>query len=1079
MVGGVICHVIENATKSTPATSGASSGLDATQWAAVSHVGPLARVLGAPGTGKTTVVVEHVLHACRTRGLDPSSCLVVAPSRVAATALRERITAALGATTVEPLARTPESLAFAVVRTHGQLVGGPEPHLLTGAEQDVILAELFAGHRAGQGADDRVGRAAPQWPAHLQQAQTTRGFRQQVRELLRRVAEHGVDADQLRELGAAYERPAWAAAADVLREYDEVVSLAHPGAHDPAGLVATAADLLGQHDELRRRICEGLRLLVVDDAQELSVAGARLVRALHEAGVPLLLVGDPDVGTQAFRGGSIDFLARGWSAKADGGVGAAVPAPTYVLTRSYRAGTTLLEAAARVRAHVGVSAGAAHGSAAPGPGVGPGEAGSAVFESAAHEARHIATTLRRAHLLEGLPWGRMAVIVRGGDRSATLRRALLAEGVPVGVPGAKVPLAQEPAVRPLLRLFAASLPGHATATLLPCDDVVDLLSSRLIGADPLSVRRIRRELRRAELAAGGTRSSDALLEAAVAAQRPDDERSTEPAVVPGRGITEPLARLRRTVDAGRRAAAAGGTSEEVLWAIWAAVGVSDGWRSHALRGGVSAARADRDLDAVCALFDAARRYGERLPGSHPAMFLEHLSAQEVAVDSLVAGSVGADEVTLTTPAGAVGREWHTVVVAGVQEGVWPDLRPRGSILQVSELVDVMTGCAELDSADRLRVTRQDEARLLLVAVSRASHRLLVTAVRDEQTQPSPYLDVIDPLPPAGPTGEEPHRSYTPALRPLTLPAAVAQLRRELGRRADADSRALLLAQLARLEQAGVASAEPSRWWAGRPVSDDRPVRTDDRQVAVSPSKVEAFTECGLRWLLTSCGGRSAHDAGSAAVGSLVHEIAAEVDNGDESALLAALDERWPRLSLGHGWLARRQFELARQMLTRLARYDADARSQGWEVVAKEIDATVDVGRATVRGRVDRLERDADGRLRVVDLKTGASKPTRAQVERLPQLGAYQVAIARGAFDGLGDSSGGAALLQLGKAAGAAVTLQTQQGLPVDDDPMWAESLVTQVAEGMAAATFEARAGDGCRRCPALDSCPLQTPAWQL
>lgn len=118
-------------------------------------------------------------------------------------------------------------------------------------------------------------------------------------------------------------------------------------------------------------------------------------------------------------------------------------------------------------------------------------------------------------------------------------------------------------------------------------------------------------------------------------------------------------------------------------------------------------------------------------------------------------------------------------------------------------------------------------------------------------------------------------------------------------------------------------------------------------------------------------------------------------------------------------------------------------------------------------------------MRVVDLKTGATKPTRAQVERLPQLGAYQVAIARGAFDALGDSSGGAALLQLGRAAGSTVTLQAQQGLPVDDDPMWAESLVTQVAEGMAASTFEARAGDACRRCPALDSCPLQNAGWQL
>ena len=1061
----------------------------------MTHVGPLARVLGAPGTGKTTVVVEHVVHACTVRGLDPSQCLVLAPSRVAATALRERITARLGATTIEPLARTPESLAFAVVRASSRLLGAPEPHLITGAEQDVILSELFAGHQAGRG-------AAPQWPPHLEQARTTRGFRQQVRELLMRVAEHGLDAHALRELGAAQERPVWRAAADVLQEYDEVLGLAHPGAHDPAGLVATAAQILASDDEVRRLICDGLRLVVVDDAQELSVAGARLVSALRDAGVPLLLVGDPDVGTQAFRGGSVDFLARDWAAEtpeAPEATGARVGAsrvdgagaPTFHLTTSYRAGEALLAAARRVRAHVGASAGSVHRGVTAHESTVVGAMEAAVLESAAHEARHIATTLRRAHLLEGLAWSRMAVIVRGGDRCATLRRALLAEGIPVGVPGAKVPLSQEPAVVAMLRLLAASLDADAP---VPCDDIVDLLTSRLIGADPLSVRRVRRELRRVELAAGGTRSSEELLEAALAPReasepsaRSEQSGASEPANpatrrIDGcdRAVAAPLLRLRAALEAGRAAAAEGGTSEDVLWAVWSAVDVSDTWRAQALRGGVAAGRADRDLDAVCALFDAARRYGERLPGSHPRMFLEHLSAQEVAVDSLVAGSVRADEVTLTTPAGAVGREWHTVVVAGVQEGVWPDLRLRGSILQVSELVDVMTGYGSPDSHDRLRMTRQDEARLLLMAVSRASHRLLVTAVRDEETQPSPYLDVIDPPTTPGAVGQDPQRAYTAALRPLTLTAVVAHLRRELSRRScDTESRALLEGQLARLQEAGVSSAEPSRWWTGRPVSDDRPLRPQDQQVPVSPSKVEAFTQCGLRWLLTSCGGRSAHDTGSAAVGSLVHEIAAEIDNGDEPALLDALHERWPRLSLGQGWLAQRQFDLARQMLTRLARYDADARAQGWEVVAKEIEANVEVGRVTVRGRVDRLERDGDGRLRVVDLKTGATKPTRAQVERLPQLGAYQVAIARGAFDALGDSSGGAALLQLGRAAGSTVTLQAQQGLPVDDDPMWAESLVTQVAEGMAASTFEARAGDACRRCPALDSCPLQNAGWQL
>ncbi|MDO5711757.1 MAG: ATP-dependent helicase, partial [Micrococcales bacterium] len=543
--------MIDNASVSLLATpddpTPAFLTLDQSQRAAATHSGPLARVLGAPGTGKTTVVIEHVVNACLAQGIEPGQCLVLAPSRVAAASLRGRITAALGGTTVEPLARTPESLAFAVVGAHAQLEQGPAPHLITGAEQDVILSELLAGHRAGTA-------QGPKWPEHLRQAEGTRAFRHQLRELLMRAAEHGLDPQQLRELGATRQMPVWRAAADVLQEYEDVVSLAHPGAHDPAGLLTTAADLLTAHEHVRRRICDNLRLLVVDDAQELSVARSRLVAALHDAGVPLLLVGDPDVGTQAFRGGDLDFLARGWSRPTTGrgrgrdrcqlpGVSPA-EAPTYVLTRSYRAGTQLLDVTQRVRAHVGASTGPAHRRCEPATQVPSGSLETAVLESGAHEARHIATTLRRAHLLAGLPWDRMAIIARGGERCATLRRALLAEGIPVCVPGAKVPLSAEPAIRPLLALLSACLPE---AMPLTSDEVADLLTSRVIGADPLAVRRMRRELRRAELESGGSRSSDALL--AVAVQQTRGEPQGDTVATPAEGP-----RLLGHVQAGRGAA---------------------------------------------------------------------------------------------------------------------------------------------------------------------------------------------------------------------------------------------------------------------------------------------------------------------------------------------------------------------------------------------------------------------------------------------------------------------------------------------------------------------------------------------
>jgi RecB family exonuclease len=146
---------------------------------------------------------------------------------------------------------------------------------------------------------------------------------------------------------------------------------------------------------------------------------------------------------------------------------------------------------------------------------------------------------------------------------------------------------------------------------------------------------------------------------------------------------------------------------------------------------------------------------------------------------------------------------------------------------------------------------------------------------------------------------------------------------------------------------------------------------------------------------------------------------------------------------------------------------------GGEGVGVELDMRVQLGRAVLRGRVDRLERDPDGALRVVDLKTGSSKPTASEVGRHGQLGAYQAAVEHGAFADHGIRSAGAALLQVGKAAGAKTTLQVQPPLAGDDEPGWADELVMGTAEGMGGARFLATVGPACQFCAVRSSCPVQ------
>ena len=130
------------------------------------------------------------------------------------------------------------------------------------------------------------------------------------------------------------------------------------------------------------------------------------------------------------------------------------------------------------------------------------------------------------------------------------------------------------------------------------------------------------------------------------------------------------------------------------------------------------------------------------------------------------------------------------------------------------------------------------------------------------------------------------------------------------------------------------------------------------------------------------------------------------------------------------------------------------------------------------GRVDRVEVDAQGRLVVIDLKTGKSTPSDDEVQQHPQLGAYQVAVELGAFAQYGTETGGAELVQLGADT---KSLKVQQQVPLADaaDPGWAKAMVRTAAKRMADSTFQALTNNTCRRCPVRTSCPVSGKGRQV
>ena len=159
------------------------------------------------------------------------------------------------------------------------------------------MARLLAGEVEDGGLD---------WPEPLRPALPLRGFRRELRDLLQRAQERGVDGAVLSALGQAAGRPEWAAAGRFLDAYEGRFAL-DPSAEvlDHSGLVRAAAGLLETDDELRAREREARAVVFVDEYQDTDPAQVRLLQALAGDGRNLVVVGDPDQSIYAFRGADV------------------------------------------------------------------------------------------------------------------------------------------------------------------------------------------------------------------------------------------------------------------------------------------------------------------------------------------------------------------------------------------------------------------------------------------------------------------------------------------------------------------------------------------------------------------------------------------------------------------------------------------------------------------------------------------------------------------------------------------------------------------------------------------------------
>ncbi|WP_130839566.1 ATP-dependent helicase [Corynebacterium neomassiliense] len=985
-------------------------------------------VLGGPGTGKTSLLLDTLVNYLRGGG-DPESVMVVTPSKESATDLRARLTEMLRddpgyAATGTPV-RSVHSWAFALLRSVAARRGDPLPRLMTGADHDLMVRALLRGN-----AEDGSGS----WPERMRPALGLVGFARQLRDLLLRAEERGIGPDELSELGRRHDMDMWVAAGDFLRESRQVGRLSGSRALNASELlhrVLAEFDGSAEGRSVLEKQRSRIRLLLVDDAHNLDPASARLLDMLTVPGARTLVAGDADQCVFHFRGADEEYLT---------GI-AADPDHRVVLSRSRRLGPSAVTAVNRLTrllppsgTRIPVRA-AENGDGDAGQGGPVPDLTVCRAPSATAERLTVADAVRRAHVSDRVAWDRIAVVVRTVGQIPPLRRTLLSHGVPVKVDPTSVVLAEQPLVASLL------LAVEALTRPLTVAELRQLVESPVGGADPVMLRRLERAV--APIVAGSGTGAMEAVALLVTGRATDSQRETWSRVL-GPRERDLLDRVTGVITAGREAVDAGGSVEAVLWAVWQATGLSTRLQTRALRGGTLGSQADRDLDAVMSLFDLAGDLVERTPAVSLETFLDGVRAQELPTGTRDRRGVRPDAVEILPAHAAAGREWEVVVVSGVQEDTWPAGPTVGGLFGQQELVDLVDRGIEPGTlVSRAAPALAEERRLFLLAVSRATRRTLVTAVEstgDDASVPSRFLDEVRnhmqvATPGVGevedaddPCQPQPHPAEAVSgtlPRVLAMEPLVAELRDAVcDPSRDPEERRAAARNLAVLADAGVYGAAPGEWWGTAEPSSTGPAVAYRRGDAgptlrISPTTLESLgvtrgsavdgstgsagqttsptsTGCDLATFFDSL--RRVPATQAMKVGTLIHALAEGFARGlTEQEARDFVSQVVPWIIDGPAWTAGPLVESCLDGVERLHRWLLEREGNGRTVeVEKKLEQmighTPEGLPVILTGRADRLETAADGATTVVDFKTGKTAKTAQQAEDSAQLASYQLLV---------------------------------------------------------------------------------------
>ena len=982
----------------------------------INHRGSQLLVLGPAGSGKSSTLVKAIANRISS-GEDPNSILAITYGRSSANKLRDQIASANPEkhTVNEPIARTFHSIAFLILNDQLASSDGVDKKyvLLSGAEQDAQIRQLLLL--------DAQNPSATTWPAELIPALTTRGFAKELREFISRATERGSSPAELKKYAAKYGQKYWPPICDFWQRYLESMALrdsttsASLNRIDPSEIIIAALEKLENNSALLDKYRKLFKVIYVDEFQESDRGQRKLLQLL--SGQELVIFADPASAVGRFRGADPDNLLNDLD---QFGIKNKI-----TLTATHR---------------------------------NPGEPNVALLSSVSDEANYIAHQFRSAHLLKGVPYSQMAVVLRSpGAQVSALVRAFASSSIPVEIDAAALSLADNPAIKPIITIAQIAL---GELKLIPgnWEQIEELLKSEFAGADAISIRQMRIALTKEQKNEVIKSSTELILDALTAP-------TTD---LPWEQLTS-LKRINDLIKEAKKVLSKSQDISDLLWSIYSNAKnyegelISNYWRSQALSGGGRGVIADQKLDALITLFEVARRFSERMPGSKPSLFIDQLLGEKILADSITTSAQRDEVVKIMTVHSAKGLQWRYVALAGMQEGNWPNLKQRGSLLGSERLVEIfrhgISNPAQLEAISASGLA-EDERRLLNVALSRASEKIFITAVLQEDNQPSSYFDKF--------AGEQ--TQITQTQRAITQPALVATLRSIANKSSNKEELDFAIKALKTLEVNGVSAANPKNWVGAINLSTQLPVVTNEEVLRISPSSLESFTECSLKWLLEQSGGKDA-DSTAQVLGTAIHVITAQLKEQPDltlDQLEAKLKGAWSLIDMNKGWIKDYEYRRAAEMLGKFFKWNLENKNT---LVGVEERFEFTLGSAIVSGSIDRIELTAENKYYIVDLKTGATAISHENARENKQLQSYQLAVVNDGFKNKLDHQevSGAELIFVGDFKAKEAKPRQQEKI---DSKAVTDELI-QISAGMSDKTFTATINERCRSCAVKSSCPIQ------